>query len=60
MATQPIVIGLSRDDRNEHITIEAERVERDRDGGLRAYDGDTEIGMFPDGVFAVHAEHFEG
>lgn len=53
MATERIVVGVPRDGGIEDIPIDADQLDRDRDGTLRAYDDGTEIAVFPPGSFAV-------
>jgi hypothetical protein len=60
MPTETIVVGVPRDDGTEDITIEADQLDRDRDGTLRAYDDGVEIGVFPPGSFAVREDNLGG
>jgi hypothetical protein len=60
MDAPEIIVGVDRGDHTERVTVSAERVERDRDGVVRCYVGDTEIATFYDAVFAVKADHLEG
>lgn len=60
MPTESIVVGIDRDGQTERVPIEAERVEKDRDGTVRCYEGDTEIATFYDAKYAVRAENLQG
>lgn len=59
MPTESIVVGIDRDDHTERVTVEADRVDRDRDGVVRCYDDDTEIATFYDAVYAVRSDNLE-
>lgn len=59
MPTESIVVGVDRDDRTERVRIKAERVERDRDGIVRCFDGDTEIATFYNAVYAVRDDNLQ-
>jgi len=53
-----IIVGLNRGDKTERVTVDAVRVNRDRDGVVRCYDSDdTEIATFYDAEYAVKADH---
>lgn len=56
-----IVVGIPGEgDLTERVRVEASRVDRDRDGTVRLYDGDgTEIATFWDALYAVREDELE-
>lgn len=59
MPTESIVVGIDRGDHTERVTVEADHIDRDRDGTVRCYDDDTEIGTFWNAEYAVRADNLE-
>jgi hypothetical protein len=58
MTAPTIVVGVDRDGRTERVEVTAVRVERDRDGTVRCYDGDgTEIATFYQASYAVRKDN---
>jgi hypothetical protein len=60
MPTETIVVGVRRDGQTERVAIDADKVERDHNGTVRCYEGDTEIATFYDAVYAVRRDNLEG
>ncbi len=57
MSLETIIVGVRRDGQTEQIPVEANRVDRDRDGAVRLYDDDTEIATFWNAEYAVREDN---